>query len=253
MSIRLRRVVWVWLLVPWAGAVGCFGGQTGTELAPDAVDDTSISENGGKGTPPETDGSKGSGTDVKNPASLAIACDDSEPALNEFASATGLSAAAVSEFLALANPFTLTSSDGTNHSATLGWSIQAGLCVVSDAQGKTLRLPMSLLISSADGGVQVALAAIATAIPKPDGGVARLEIEGSAECDTTSCATLWVDSTGYSSMRPTLSARLQAFGAGVQVLGQLTVWGRPTAECAAIDCSSSPWRPVVEMFLSRLE
>lgn len=252
-SPRPTPAAWVWLPVVLAGCVGCFGGQTGTELAPDARGEgTSSSESANDGVSEDSGGTKGSGLDATSPTAMPVVCDGSESALNQFASVTGVSAVVVSEFVSRANPFTITSSDGDARSATLEMTIQSGTCVVPDTEGGGLRVPAKLVISSTDGWARVSLTATITAIPKPQGGVARLELEGSAECDAASC-TLWVDTSGYTGVRSSLSARLQAFGADVQLLGQMTVWGRTSAECIVKECPPPQWLPISDIYLTRID
>lgn len=251
-SPRAKCAAWAWLLMAFAGCMGCFGGQTGTELAPDTrEDDKSNSENGNIGGSEDSGGSKGSGVDTSSPTAMGVACDGSEAALSQFASDTGVSATAVSEFVSRVNPFTLTSSDGAGRSATLEVTIQPGTCVISDAAGRGLRVPAKLVISSTDGWMRVTLLTTITAVPKSQGGVARLELEASAECDAT--CTLWIDTSGYTGVRSSLSARLQAFGAGVQLLGQMTVWGRSNADCVVKECPAPQWLPISEIYLSRID
>lgn len=236
--------------------VGCFGGQTGTELT---------REEGGASVPTggsdDDGGTKGEASgdpvDTATPSADEL-CDGSEAALARLEADRSVSLQILKQFADRANPFTLLSDDGAATSARFEFEFGAA-CVRALDEEPVLSTSLTLHVVSTDARFDFVLRGTALSFSHMASGIGRVELDANVECaastwgnPSSDCVSLGTDMSGYMRARLTTSVRIQTFADSVQVLGAVEISGLPNG-CQQESCSLSTWLHVVDVAMARTD
>jgi hypothetical protein len=231
---------------------GCFGGQTGTEAAPERDKGVTTSTGGETGGNSAVDGSANAPTPAES------ACNGDPSAVGQLEAQTGLSEIAVIEFVRGVNPFTLRYDDQSVSYGNMQVTLLTNGCVATANTGpSSLNVPVTVQLTSDDGRVNLFLPGLAVAHAAAQGGVSDVDLTATLHCDRNSgtdakavCAIGGINESVYAAIGIDLSARMQSMGTTIQLLGILRVSGSSVESCSAEPCSAPDWATVSSISLS---